>query len=432
MVFQRPICNKPINIPSGNYCKFYLCGERFVLQVNNGHAVSYCSYGSDKPTQQNEIEHIDSILQSNTFLAKFNGYLEVMMHTFKFTIVDIMEDGDSNISEQVLRTRLQYIRDNVADDNLLLTYETVNHINCNVKYATIFRNMDYSYKFGTDYSIQPVKKDSNFLIVGEMAEERKNVLYLPVCGYDSYNKIPKSLTRFERTASVKDINELIQRMAQDPAFVKIVRNNINCIEFTLTELQKYYLVAGKCSNNKTYKVFGKVKCSNKFTNIECDISKDVHFDWQLDNKKATLAKYFKKGSVVSCITPRVNSKTLVNVQVLDVKQQIDLEDAITSIAQIDNIPTIQEQKMAKTITGISSKIVIMELINRLQETNDTSYEPLLEQLQELCDNGIHKRPMINEDNFNECMDSASDDDDDGNDNNEEEKIYSPSKKHRMF
>ncbi len=395
---------KLIGAPKGAYQKVELIGTRYVLSLDNG-SVQYQQYGSANATPQKDkdICHIMQHVNNNQFLSKFSGHLEIVMNSFVFLIVDVMEDNHSNVAESVYRDRLQYLRDNIADDKLVISENTVTLINQSPYVPTLFRNTEYSYKYGQDYVSQPSKRDVNYVIVGEMEEVKEMRIYLPRKGYDMINKVPKVIKAANCT-TLEEVNAFIQELYLKNDAVKVTKQGIEYVEIINADIVKLFLIAGKCPTSNQFKVFGKTKQTHKLASVDKTVSENVYFDWQNEKIKAENVAYFKNGYVISCLSPKVNSKTLAMINVMDVKQRIDLEKPIE--VSLDEIPTILNQRMKKLAGSINTKILANELIVRLFQV--PKFQDLAVQLQNVVD----EDQVQDVRRFDSSGDSESDDEED--------------------
>lgn len=366
-MYQRPITTKLSGVSSGWYQKIELNGTRYIVKLDTGVVVNHNVYGngaSTGTTRAQEIVQFTSFIASSSFLYNFTGTLEVVMNNQQLTIIDIMELGsDREISEQVYSDRLDFLQKN-CEPKFLMKRNAVRCVETSVLIPTIYRSLEHSYQFGTDYLVQPALVDSVYVIVGETKEVKSFALQLPVNGYDSYAKVPKVLKSNEGT-DLNTVNNFIKHWSEQPNVKKIVKNNVEHIEIAQNDTTNMFLIAGKCDASQQFKVFGKTKMTNKLSSIDKTISENTHFDWQNPKLNSDKASYYKNGFVVSCLKPKVNVKTLAPITVLDVKQKIDLENPIEVL--VDTIPTVQEQRMKRIAGTMPTKILLEEAKERVMK-----------------------------------------------------------------
>lgn len=381
MFYQRPISLKLVNSSKSGYQKIDIVGNRYFIIINDGKIDNCQMYGSMQPiTNQKDIDRMQRIVDENDFLFKFTGILEVLMNNFQFYIIDIVEDGEST-QDKVYEKRLEYITSNVNNPNIVVTENKVGFIETSVLVPTLYRSLDCAYKYGNDYIVNPTVKDSVFVIVGESIDMKETKILIPKTDYDNINKVPKVIrVTFD---NLDQINEWKNQMFEREDTVKITKQDVEYVEFENVEKTKIYIVIGKCSISNNYKVFGKLKPTNKLSIIDKTPSENVHFDYVNEKFNSNENVFYKTGYVVSCTTPKVSSKNLANITVLDVKQHINLEKPITTNI-IDNIPTVQIQQLKKKIINIPTKIIAEELIERLLKV--PMYHNVAVALQNMCEN----------------------------------------------
>lgn len=400
MVNQRPISFKYAGAPNGTYQKIELTGTRYVLSLDKG-SIQYQEYGVDRKTVQREVDiyNLTGYVTNNNFLENFQGCLEIMMNTFQFRILDVIEDSNSNIAESTYMERMNFLKDNIKDSRLLIEVNCVENLGGNAYYPTLYRNLGYSYSFGQDFIVQPAIKESIYVIVGEMEEIKEAKMLLPKDGFDVFSKVPKYIKT--SMTSLEGVNNFIKAMYNSDDAVKVNKNNVDYVEVPHTETVKMYLIAGKCRNTNLYKVFGKAKQTSKLSIVDKMGSENVMFDWQIEKNKNTNTTYFRNGYVICCTPPKVNNKCLALMNVIDIKQRIDLEQPID--VDLNYIPTVNYQKQKKVISTMHTDIIINELVLRLLRIPE--YKALGMELQNINDSNAHNTSWamkVESDSEEEC------------------------------
>lgn len=362
MVYQRPISTKIANSTKSGYQKIDLIGHRYILTSSKGTVLNYQSYvNTGKNDNQKELNRIQTIFDTNEFLSSFSGVLEILLNSFQFKIIDIMDHEDSKIYEDIYMKRLEVLRESIENENITTELNKASFVDTSVVIPTLYRSLDCSYKYGFDYIMHPLIKDSVYVIVGETIETKETKILIPRLGYyDNFNKVPKIVkSTFE---TLEEVNNWITEMYNTDDVVKVTKQNVEYIEFGNTEKTKVYLVAGKCPLTNKYKVFGKVKPTNKLAVIDTTPSENVIFDMYNDKLSASQNIYYKTGYVIACLKPKVSVKNLATISVLDVKQNVNLEESLDVV--LDEIPTVFNQQAKKRIANTPIKILVEELSER--------------------------------------------------------------------
>ena len=400
MELQRPTTSKSIKVTKSGMQKISLTGSRYVLVLKNGNVENFHLYSNSKiKSGEQDITRVQEICNDNEYLSTFTGILEVMMNSFEFKILDIMEH--ENVQNEVHQHRLEYLTNNLIDDiSLVVPRDFVHSIETKVKTPTLYRSLDSSYNYGSDYIISPTSNESVFLIVGEYQDVKDVKIQIPKVGYENIAKVPKVVK--QKFDNLEAVNNWVASLVKGETVT--VSAKTGYIEFDHTETSKMYLVAGLCPIRNTYKVFGKLKPSSVKQHIlVTKVDESVKFEWHLEklNTVATDVKYYNTGYVIGCARPKVSLKSLATVSCLDIRQSVNLKN-IPQTLKVDIIPTFVNQQARKKAKNLPTHVLAAELSERLMHNvhfRDIGIQ--LQNIEEQVNNSSEKR---------ESSDSESDND----------------------
>ncbi|UOT91839.1 KM727_gp79-like protein [Aratus pisonii nudivirus] len=367
MVYKRPISNKLTNVSTAGYQKIELVGNRYIIFIDDGDLEKCTLYNNNAKNESTaDLNRIQIIINNNDFLSSFTGALEVIMNSFEFYIMDIIEHDSCRIDEAVYINRLKYLNENIKDENIVVKLNGVMSVENTSIIPILYRSLDSAYAYGFDFISSRIIRNMLYMVVGQRIEKKYNRVVLNKSDYENISKVPKVIKNKFKNCNLETINDWKNELFEKGEFeIHVGENNEEYINYDVVDNVKWLLIAGKQSSVNEYKVFAKTKPSSKLSIVDNTPSSIASFPYVNDLFNNGTEVFYKHGYVIACVAPKVTSKQLSIVTVVDIKQHIDLEDNITAI--VDEIPTVQNQQARKRINNIPNSVLFTATAERLIE-----------------------------------------------------------------